>query len=43
LGVTYAGRVRVRTAAIFLQGGTVVLRPGKKLLRGIFATHKDCT
>ncbi|PUZ53466.1 hypothetical protein GQ55_5G054100 [Panicum hallii var. hallii] len=35
------GRVRVRTAAIFLQGGTVVLRLGKKLLRGIFATHKD--
>ncbi|RLN22273.1 uncharacterized protein C2845_PM07G31620 [Panicum miliaceum] len=35
------GRVRVRTAAIFLKGGTVVLRLGKKLLLGTFATHKD--
>ncbi|CAO2182031.1 unnamed protein product [Urochloa humidicola] len=35
------GRVRVRTVAIFLQGGAVVLRLGKKLLRGTFATHKD--
>ncbi|CAL4953211.1 unnamed protein product [Urochloa decumbens] len=35
------GRVRVRTVAIFRQGGAVVLRLGKKLLRGTFATYKD--
>ncbi|CAO1942668.1 unnamed protein product [Urochloa humidicola] len=35
------GKVRVRTVAIFLQGGTVVMRLGKKLLRGTFAAHND--
>ncbi|KAF8755828.1 hypothetical protein HU200_011301 [Digitaria exilis] len=35
------GRVRVRTAAIFLLGGKVVLRLEKKLLRGTFTTHKQ--
>jgi hypothetical protein len=39
-----AGRVRIRTVAVFPQrgGGLPALRLGKKRLGGAFATYKDC-